>query len=104
MVVSCMDPRANPNEFFNFSEDGPAVLRCAGGRVTEDTLRSIRVLSGIMSNGRNTVGCVAVVHHSDCGLRNFSNERIGSLLKERAGLEGDRAAEVEKMDFASWSS
>ena len=48
MVVTCMDPRCNPNEFWNFSEEGPPVIRNGGGRVTEDALRSIRLLSGIM--------------------------------------------------------
>lgn len=101
MIVSCMDPRANPTDFWSLN--GQAVLRNAGGRVTEDVLRSIRVLAGIMSNGRNTVGAVAVVHHTDCGLRNFSNERVRSLLKDRASLDAERAAEVDKMDFGSWS-
>ncbi|KAK5165941.1 uncharacterized protein LTR77_008865 [Saxophila tyrrhenica] len=106
MVISCMDPRANPNEFWAFSETSPvqpAVLRNAGGRVTEDTLRSIRVLSGIMGNGKNTVGAVAVVHHADCGLRNFSDERVGELLGERAGLDEGKKGEVGGMWFGSFS-
>lgn len=46
---------------------------------------------------------VAVIHHTDCGLRNFSNQQIGTLLTEKSGLEGDRAEEVARMDFGSWS-
>ena len=102
IVVSCMDPRANPNEFFNFGEAGPAVIRNAGGRVTDDVLRSIRILAGIMSCGQNTVGAVMVVHHSDCGLKMYSNDEIAHHLKERTHLEGERAAEVDKMDFRSY--
>jgi carbonic anhydrase len=98
-----MDPRCNPNEFWKFSEEGPAVIRNAGGRVTEDTLRSIRVLSGIMSNGRNTVGAVAVVHHRDCGLLNFSNEKVKEQLKIKAELNEQRAKEVDRMEFGSFS-
>ena len=79
------------------------MLRNAGGIVDEGALRSIRVLSGVMSDGKNTVGAVAIVHHTDCGLLNFSNERVGALLKERAGLSGEEAAAVERMDFGSWS-
>ena len=106
MVISCMDPRANPNEFWNFgygSPQMPGVLRNAGGRVTEDVLRSIRTLAGIMGNGKNTVGAVAVVHHADCGLRVNSNEKVAAGLKDHAGLTGERADEVDKMDFGSWS-
>ena len=67
MIISCMDPRANPSEFWNFNESTPpmpGVLRNGGGRATEDMLRSIRALAAIMGFGTNTVGCVAVVHHT----------------------------------------
>lgn len=70
--------------------------------MTEDVLRSIRTLTGIMSNGRNTVGAVAVVHHTDCGLANFGNGEVANLLKQHAHLEGETAKEVERMDFGSW--
>ncbi|KAK3723488.1 hypothetical protein LTR37_001740 [Vermiconidia calcicola] len=56
-----------------------------------------------MSNGKNTVGVVAVVHHSDCGLRNFSNKRVAEMLKVRADLDDERAKEVDGMEFGSWS-
>ena len=46
---------------------------------------------------------VAVIHHTDCGLLNFSNEHVASLLIERAGLEGQIAEQVKAMDFGSWS-
>lgn len=98
-----MDPRANPSEFWNLSEkDGVGILRNAGGRVTEDVLRSVRVLAGVMGYGKNTVGVVAVVHHTDCGLKCFGNGEVAALLKVRSGLEGERAKEVDGMDFGSW--
>lgn len=106
MVLSCMDPRANPNEIFDFQEESPikpGVLRNAGGRVTEDVLRSVRAIAGIMGNGENTVGLVAVVHHEDCGLRNWSNKGTAEKLIEHVGLEGKQAEEVRAMDFGSWA-
>ena len=101
MVVACMDPRCNPNEFWGFSESTPkmAVLRNAGGRVTEDVLRSIRVGGGVFGYGDNTVGAVAVVHHVDCGLTHFSNEKVGELLAEHAKLDGKSAEEAKKLDY-----
>lgn len=53
VVISCMDPRCNPNEFWGISENNPkmAVLRNAGGRVGDDVLRSLRVLGGIFGYG-----------------------------------------------------
>ena len=103
MVITCMDPRCNPNEFWNFSEEGPVPIRNAGGRVTEDALRSVRVIAALMGNKQNTVGAVAIVHHNDCGLRNNSNEEIGEALKLHSNLSGERAAEVDKLDFRIWN-
>lgn len=101
MVIACMDPRSNPNEFWGISESNPrmAVVRNAGGRVTEDVLRSIRVVGGIMGYGTRTVRAVAVVHHKDCGMTHFRNEKIGHLLSEHAGLDGEKAKEAEKLDY-----
>ena len=99
-----MDPRSNPNAFLGLEEqDGVAVIRNGGGRVGDDTLRSLRLLAGVMSNGKNTLGVVGVIHHTDCGLKNFSNEKIAELLKVRAELDGARAKEADRLDFGSWS-
>ncbi len=96
-----MDPRCNPTEFWGFTEISPkaVVLRNAGGRVTEDVLRSIRVASSILGYGKSTVGAVAVVHHVDCGMTHFRDEKIGQLLAEHAGLEGERAKEAAALKF-----
>jgi carbonic anhydrase len=96
-----MDPRSNPNEFWGISESNPVmgVLRNAGGRVTEDVLRSLRVAGGIMGYGKNSVGSVAVVHHVDCGMTHFHDEKIGQLLAEHAKLDGERAKEAEKLYY-----
>ena len=40
-------------------------------------------MSSIMGMGKNTVGCVAVVHHLDCGMTNFSEEFLREKLKGR---------------------
>ncbi|KAK1071781.1 hypothetical protein LTR12_008584 [Friedmanniomyces endolithicus] len=102
MILTCMDPRSNPYEFWNLPF-GPAITRNAGGRATEDALRSMRVLSTIMANGENTLGAVAVVHHTDCGLHhgpNFSDEFIKGRLADRAP---ELAKEVEKMELGSFA-
>ncbi|KAK0947276.1 hypothetical protein LTR29_001231 [Friedmanniomyces endolithicus] len=102
MILTCMDPRSNPYEFWKLPF-GPGILKNAGGRATEDALRSMRVLSTIMANGQNTLGAVAVVHHTDCGLYhgpNFSDEFIKGKLTERVP---ELAKEVEKMELGSFT-
>ncbi|OQO03144.1 hypothetical protein B0A48_11399 [Cryoendolithus antarcticus] len=84
LVLTCLDPRCEPHHFWDLPADmGPGIMRNAGGRVTEDVLRSIRVISTIMSYGRNTVGAVVIVHHTDCGMINFSDDFVKGKLKER---------------------
>ena len=79
----------------------PAILRNGGGRVTEDTLRSVRTLAAIMGNGKSTVGAVAVVHHEDCGLRNFGDDQVKELLKEHSELDEQRSKEVDAFEIGS---
>ena len=101
VIVTCMDPRADPKDFWDPKESGNvAIIRNVGGTATEDVLRSIRFLAGVMSNGRNTVGAVAVVHHTDCGLSHFSDVEVKEGLKKQVGLEGLRATEVDSMKFS----
>ncbi|KAK1808700.1 hypothetical protein LTR12_016927, partial [Friedmanniomyces endolithicus] len=102
MILTCMDPRSNPYEFWKLPF-GPGIIRNAGGRATGDALRSMRVLSTIMANGHNTLGAVAVVHHTNCGLYhgpNFSDEFIKGKLAERVP---ELAKEVEKMELGSFA-
>ena len=45
------------------------------------------------------MGSVAVVHHTDCGMTHFRNEKIGELLVEHAKLDGERAKEAKGFDY-----
>ncbi|KAK3108038.1 hypothetical protein LTR53_017796 [Teratosphaeriaceae sp. CCFEE 6253] len=110
MIVTCMDPRSNAHEFWQLPF-GPGILRNAGGRATPDVLRSIRALSVVMSHGKSTVGAVAVVHHTDCGLLhdpatggpNFSNEFVREKLQKRVEGDEELIQGLEGVDFGSFS-
>ena len=52
-----------------------------------------------MSYGRNTVGAVAVIHHTDCGMLNFTNEYMREKLKQRVPEQGE---EIDKLDLGSF--
>lgn len=56
--VTCLDPRCVPETFFGPEFDGP-VFRNAGGRATDDAIRSFALLRGLV-NLKN----VAVIHHT----------------------------------------
>lgn len=54
-----------------------------------------------MSYSRNTVGAVAVVHHTDCGLLNFDNKFIKDKLTERVAGSPEPVSEVSEMEIGS---
>lgn len=56
--MTCLDPRCVPETFFGPEFDGP-VFRNAGGRATDDAVRSMTVLRGL-AGLRNVV----VIHHT----------------------------------------
>lgn len=62
--------------------------------------RLTRSIGTIMGNGKNTLGAVALIHHTDCGLMNFDNEFIAGTLKQRCPEHG---AEIEQMDFGGFT-
>lgn len=57
-TVTCLDPRSVPEAFFGPDFRG-AVIRNAGGRATDDAVRSLTVLKALAG-----VKTVAVVHHT----------------------------------------
>jgi carbonic anhydrase len=66
-VVTCMDTRIDPLGVLGLALGEAHVLRNAGGRVTDDVVRSL-ILSVHVLGART----VAVMHHTGCGLANVS--------------------------------
>lgn len=56
--VTCLDPRCVPENFFGPNFRGP-VFRNAGGRATDDAIRSFAVLRGLAD-----MKSVVVIHHT----------------------------------------
>lgn len=56
--MTCLDPRCVPETFFGPEFDGP-VFRNAGGRATDDAIRSFTLLRGLAG-----LKNVAVIHHT----------------------------------------
>lgn len=78
-ILTCMDARMDPVAFAGLSEDA-YVVRNAGGRVTEDAIRSL-VVSAKMLGTKEWF----VIHHTGCGMASFTNEEMRALLKESRG-------------------
>jgi carbonic anhydrase len=74
-VLTCMDARLDPAKFAGFAEGDAHVIRNAGGRATDDAIRSL-VISYKLLGTREWF----VIHHSNCGMEFFTNEVMRGLL------------------------
>ena len=94
-VVTCMDSRIEPLQVLGLSLGDAKVIRNAGGRVTDDALRSLVVATHLLGVRR-----VLVVEHTDCGMTKLgeqeARERVGApdlqlgmIADQRASLEED---------------
>ena len=85
-IVTCMDSRLHVAQALGLALGDAHILRTAGGRVTEDMIRSL-VISQQHMGPRELV----VLHHTDCGAQTFTNEGFARQLRDSLGVEvGDR--------------
>lgn len=117
--MTCLDPRCVPETFFGPGFDG-GVIRNAGGRATDDAVRSLTLLRGL-AGLRN----VAVIHHTgkqrdaplpdihprteimysrksdaDCGVMHVTPKEVVDTVAAE-GPEAKRAA--EEIDYKLFS-
>jgi carbonic anhydrase len=74
-VLTCMDARLDPAKFAGLTEGDAHVIRNAGGRASDDAIRSL-VISYKLLGTREFF----VIHHTDCGMEFFTNEVMRGLL------------------------
>jgi len=74
-ILTCMDARLDPAKYAGLAEGDAHVIRNAGGRASDDAIRSL-VISYKLLGTREFF----VIHHTDCGMEFFSNDVIRDLL------------------------
>ena len=74
-VLTCMDARLDPAKFAGLAEGDAHVVRNAGGRASDDAIRSL-VISYKLLGTREWF----VIHHTNCGMEFFTNEVMRGLL------------------------
>lgn len=77
-VVTCMDARIDVFAALGLHLGEAHVVRNAGGRVTDDVLRSLAVSSHLLG-----VDTVVVMQHTRCGLAGVTDDE----LRERTGAD-----------------
>jgi carbonic anhydrase len=93
-VLTCMDARLDPAKYAGLAEGDAHVIRNAGGRASDDAIRSL-VISYKLLGTREFF----VIHHTDCGMEFFTNEVMRGLLSsslETAALTASGFQDVGK--------
>jgi carbonic anhydrase len=76
-ILTCMDARLDPAKFAGLAEGDAHVIRNAGGRASDDAIRSL-VISHKLLGTREWF----VIHHTNCGMEFFSNDVMRRLLAQ----------------------
>lgn len=74
-ILTCMDARLDPAKYAGLAEGDAHVIRNAGGRASDDAIRSL-VISYKLLGTREWF----VIHHTNCGMELFTNDTMRSLL------------------------
>jgi carbonic anhydrase len=93
-VLTCMDARLDPARFAGLAEGDAHVIRNAGGRASDDAIRSL-VISYKLLGTREWF----VIHHTNCGMEFFTDEVMRGLLAgslETAALDASGFRDVGK--------
>ena len=81
-VVTCMDSRIEPLQMLGLSQGDAKILRNAGGRVTDDVLRTLVLATHLLGVDR-----VMVVEHTDCRMAKVTDEQAHAAILEQSGTD-----------------
>jgi carbonic anhydrase len=90
-ILTCMDARLDPAKYAGLAEGDAHVIRNAGGRASDDAIRSLVISHKLLGTKE-----WFVIHHSDCGMQLFTSEIIGDLLEDDLG--------TAQFDGSKWSN
>ncbi len=74
-ILTCMDARLDPAKFAGLREGDAHVIRNAGGRASDDAIRSLVISYKLLGTAE-----WFVVHHTDCGMESFTDDTMRGLL------------------------
>ncbi len=75
-ILTCMDARLDPAKYAGLSEGDAHVIRNAGGRASDDAIRSLVISHKLLGTNE-----WFVIHHTQCGMELFTSEIMGDLLE-----------------------
>jgi carbonic anhydrase len=75
-ILTCMDARLDPAKYAGLAEGDAHVIRNAGGRASDDAIRSLVISHKLLGTNE-----WFVIHHTDCGMALFTDEIMRGLLR-----------------------
>jgi carbonic anhydrase len=81
-VVTCMDSRIDPLTMLGLEKGDAKILRNAGGRVTDDVLRTLVLAAHLLGVNR-----VMVVEHTDCKMASATDAEVHQEILRSSGLD-----------------
>src|SRR5258706_4959052 len=111
-ILTCMDARLDPAKYAGLAEGDAHVIRNAGGRASDDAIRSLVISHKLLGTAE-----WFVVHHTDCGMELFTDQVMRDLLASsletaalgpegfsdvgsgRAGRAGTGSSEADYVDW-----
>ncbi len=88
-ILTCMDARLDPAKYAGLSEGDAHVIRNAGGRASDDAIRSLVISHKLLGTNE-----WFVIHHTDCGMELFTDDIISDLLEQ--------SLDTAKVDAKGW--
>ena len=76
-ILTCMDARLDPAKYAGLREGDAHVIRNAGGRASDDAIRSLVISHKLLGTNE-----WFVIHHTNCGMEFFTNAQMGDLLEQ----------------------
>jgi len=76
-ILTCMDARLDPAKYAGLSEGDAHVIRNAGGRASDDAIRSLVISHKLLGTHE-----WFVIHHTNCGMEFFTSQQMGDLLEQ----------------------
>ena len=73
-VVTCMDCRLDPAKFAGIAEGDAHVIRNAGGRVSDDVIRSLLISCKMLGTSE-----WFVIQHTHCGIAQIERQLCGQV-------------------------
>jgi carbonic anhydrase len=92
LVLTCIDARLDPAKMLGLEIGDAHVIRNAGGRATDDAIRSITVSSWLLGTRE-----FLVIHHTNCGMTLFTDDVLHERIRGSTGID---VSNEEYLSFA----